>query len=339
MSITSDFRPQTWDDIVGQDHVVSTLVNSLISNRTTGASLPNAFLFVGIRGTGKTTTARVLAKTLNCHFLSGANPCNECPSCLAIMRGSSFDVKEIDMATNRGIDDVRALQEAVQYAASGGKFRVIIMDEAHQMTNQAASALLKILEEPPRNVIFILATTEINKILPTIRSRCQVHSFKRISEDLVVNRLSSIYYTLSEKEPTEEQVEVFKTIARTSDGSMRDSESKLSNLIGLNDVSLIAFKQVFGAGGKETLALLLQLCDNKDKGGILREFSRIESDITEPVSWALELASLIFDRISKGSPDLDRDLKYLDVIESYVSSNFTNQPAVFLKLMLLRMAQ
>jgi len=339
MSITSDYRPQAWEDVLGQGHVTDILQNAIRQNVNKGLPLPNAYLFVGVRGTGKTTSARLLAKTLNCANKVDAQPCNECRTCAAIAEGKSLDVKEFDMASNRGIDDVRAIQDSVQYAPTGGRYRIVIMDEAHQMTSQAASALLKILEEPPKNVIFILATTELQKILPTIRSRCQVHSFRKIDEKLISSRLQSLCFTITDKQPDDEVIAACDLIAKSSDGSMRDAEGRLSSLLSLENISIEGYKNTFGAGGKGTFKEFLEMCLNKDRAGIILEFDRISQDISDPQGWALDLANFIFSQIALDAKNIDIYLGLLDVIEEYLRAIFNNQPVIFLKLMLLRMAK
>ncbi len=174
--IARKWRPQTFADVVGQRHVTQTLENAIASNR-----VAHAYIFSGVRGVGKTTTARILAKAMNCVKGPTATPCNECDSCREITSGSSLDVLEIDAASNRGIDQIRELREMVRYAATGGHYKIVILDEAHQLTDEASNALLKTLEEPPDKVIFILATTQPEDLEDTIKSRAQLFQFRSLT--------------------------------------------------------------------------------------------------------------------------------------------------------------
>lgn len=212
------WRPQRFEDICGQEHITVTLKNELESSR-----ISHAYLFCGTRGTGKTTTAKLLAKAVNCRALHEFNPCNECESCISINEGNSIDVYEIDAASNRGIDDIRNLREAIRFTPTLGKYKVYIIDEVHMLTNEAFNALLKTLEEPPEYVLFILATTEPHKLPATILSRCQRFDFKRISSKKIVERLK----TVCKEESLEAEDDAIKLIARNSDGAMRDALSIL----------------------------------------------------------------------------------------------------------------
>jgi DNA polymerase-3 subunit gamma/tau len=181
------YRPKGFDEVVGQDHIVTTLRNALASGQ-----IAHAYLFSGPRGTGKTTTARILARAVNCGNLNGGDPCNECESCKAIGEGRALDLIEMDAASNRGIDDVRELREKISFAPSDLKVKVYLLDEVHMLTPGAFNALLKTLEEPPPHAIFILATTELHNVPPTVQSRCQRHDFHRVNNDAMVGRLEHI---------------------------------------------------------------------------------------------------------------------------------------------------
>ncbi|HEX7193633.1 MAG TPA: DNA polymerase III subunit gamma/tau, partial [Chthoniobacterales bacterium] len=181
------YRPQVFDDVLGQDHVIQTLKNAIVQNR-----LAHAYLFVGPRGTGKTSTARILAKALNCQYGPTVNPCGKCDSCREISQGISFDVLEIDGASNNSVDQIRELRENVRFAPVRGRYKIYIIDEVHMLTQQAFNALLKTLEEPPSHVIFVFATTEPNRVLPTILSRCQRFDLRRISTRTIARHLQFI---------------------------------------------------------------------------------------------------------------------------------------------------
>src|SRR5258707_4683858 len=185
--IARKYRPQTFRDLVGQEHVTETLANAIKSNR-----VAHAYIFSGARGVGKTTAARILAKALNCVKGPTPDPCNECDSCREIAAGSSLDVLEIDAASNRGIDQVRELRDMVRYAPVGGRNKVIILDEAHMLTDEASNALLKTLEEPPGKVVFVIATTEPENLAETIRSRSQHFHFRALSFTEIVEALEQI---------------------------------------------------------------------------------------------------------------------------------------------------
>ncbi|MBM3245678.1 MAG: DNA polymerase III subunit gamma/tau, partial [Candidatus Omnitrophica bacterium] len=181
------WRPNNFDEVIGQSHIVNTLKSALQKNR-----LAHAYLFAGPRGVGKTSTARILAKALNCKEGPTVTPCGKCPSCLGITKGCSLDVIEIDGASNRGIDEIRTLRENVKFSPVQGRYKVYIIDEVHQITPDGFNALLKTLEEPPEFVKFIFATTQPNKVIPTILSRCQRLDFRRISAMEIVGQLEKI---------------------------------------------------------------------------------------------------------------------------------------------------
>lgn len=220
------WRPMLFEEVVGQEHVTRTLKNALQNNR-----LAHSFIFAGPRGVGKTTTARLLAKTVNCAKQTAANPCNECSSCKAITSGNSLDVIEIDGASNRGIDEIRNLRENIRFAPAGSKYKIYIIDEVHMLTKEAFNALLKTLEEPPSHAIFIFATTEIHKVPLTILSRCQRFDFKRIPTQQIVDQLQAIV----KNEKIKIDKDSLLLIARKSEGSMRDAESILDQMISYTD--------------------------------------------------------------------------------------------------------
>jgi DNA polymerase-3 subunit gamma/tau len=219
------YRPKTFSGLVGQDHITKTLSGAVLSGR-----VGQAYLFCGPRGTGKTTAARLFAKLLNCSDVEksghAVEPCNKCQSCTEINDGRSMDLIEIDAASNRGIDEIRNLKESALVAAPGGKYKVFIIDEVHMLTKDAFNALLKILEEPPSHVIFILATTEPHKILPTVLSRVQRFDFKKLSHNNIVSKLRKI----ADLEKIKIGDDAISVIAASSDGALRDAEVALTKL-------------------------------------------------------------------------------------------------------------
>ena len=221
--LAKKYRPQKFSEVFEQDAIVQTIKNALRLGR-----VGHAYLFCGTRGTGKTTLARLFAKALNCHNLSDdQEPCGTCPSCKEVVSGNSLDVIEVDGASNRGIDDIRNLNETVGYASSAGKYKIYIIDEVHMLTKEAFNALLKTLEEPPEHVIFFFATTEPHKVLPTIISRCQRFDLKRISPEKITEKLKQILEDLEFKAAED----ALHLIAAHADGSLRDAESLLDRLL------------------------------------------------------------------------------------------------------------
>ncbi len=216
------FRPQRFDDVTGQEHVVRTLANAIGQGR-----IGHAYLFSGPRGVGKTSVARILAKSLNCETGPTATPCNVCPNCREITDGTSMDVREIDGASNRGIDEIRELRENVKFAPAAAKYKIYIIDEVHMLTREAFNALLKTLEEPPGHVIFIFATTENHKVPATILSRCQCYDFRRISLAQIAANLDRI----AREEGLTVSPAALTWIAEAGDGSMRDAQSIFDQII------------------------------------------------------------------------------------------------------------
>ncbi len=216
------WRPKSFEEVVGQSAAAQTLSNAILQNR-----IAHAYLFAGARGVGKTSTARILAKALNCVQGPTVSPCNACASCTEIAAGNSIDVLEIDAASNRGIDEIRELRENVKYAAARDRYKVFIIDEVHMLTTEAFNALLKTLEEPPPQVVFILATTELHKVPSTILSRCQHFNFRAISHGEILEQLRKI----TSEEHVQISDEALNAIARASEGSMRDAQSQLDQII------------------------------------------------------------------------------------------------------------
>jgi len=276
------FRPQNFDDVVGQEHITDILKKAIKANR-----VAHSYLFCGPRGIGKTSCARILAKTLNCEKGPADRPCDKCSACTEILKGNSFDVLEIDGASNRGIDEIRALRENVKFAPSYGKYKIYIVDEVHMLTAEAFNALLKTLEEPPPHVKFIFATTEPNKVPATIISRCQRFDFKRLQIPEIVKKLEFI----SKKENVKFDQSALSLIAINSRGSFRDAESLLDqcmsfsgskgeiktedikNLLGIVEVGQIA-QFVDFLLFKNTKEAIVSLNTMADNGVDLQEFAK-----------------------------------------------------------------
>ncbi len=257
------WRPQTLADVVGQEQATKTLQNALSSSHVS-----HAYLFCGPRGTGKTSTGRILAKAVNCLTTEGkGEPCNTCERCQAITEGRALDVIEIDAASNTGVDNIRDLRERVNYAPNEARYKVYIIDEVHMLSTSASNALLKTLEEPPPHVIFILATTEIHKVLPTIMSRCQRFDFRRISQADVVTKLTHI----SRKETIKIEPEALRLIARAATGSLRDAENLLEQLTTYygKKVTLQQVQTILGITGDwRAKEMVKHIVDNDITNGI-----------------------------------------------------------------------
>lgn len=295
------WRPQDFESIIGQDHIVGTLKNAIGKDR-----LAHAYLFAGPRGVGKTSTARILAKALNCKEGPTLKPCQKCSSCLEINQGRSLDVIEIDGASNRGIDEIRALRENVKFSPTQGKYKVYIIDEVHQITPDGFNALLKTLEEPPAFVKFIFATTHPQKVMPTIISRCQRMDFRRITVIEIIAQLEKIV----RQENLVVDKEVLAAVARSSDGSLRDAESVLDQLVSFSqeNISLKDAISVLGMVEQDVLFALTDKIMQKDPGAALKLFNEIVDDGKDPGVFLVNLIehfrNLMVAKVSQGDAKL-----------------------------------
>ncbi|MBR5908695.1 MAG: DNA polymerase III subunit gamma/tau, partial [Schwartzia sp.] len=278
------WRPKGFSELVGQEHVSRTLSQAVVGGR-----VGHAYLFSGPRGTGKTSTAKILAKALNCEKGPTTEPCNECESCRRISDGTSMDVMEIDAASNRGIDEIRELRETVKFAPTTGRYRVYIIDEVHMLTSEAFNALLKTLEEPPPQVVFILATTELQKVPPTIQSRCQRYDFKRIAAKDIEARLREV----AEASGVAADGAALSLVAREADGGLRDALSTLDQCISLagDRVTEPLVREILGLVGRESILRILRALAAKDAkdaleaaGEVLAEGKDAKQLVTELIA-------------------------------------------------------
>ncbi len=274
------YRPQTFKEVAGQEHVVTTLQNAIKENR-----ISHAYLFAGPRGTGKTTVAKLLAKALNC--TGEYPPCDTCSNCKAISVGEHPDVIEIDAASNNGVDEVRDLIDKVKYAPINGKYKVYIIDEVHMMSTGAFNALLKTLEEPPAHIVFVLATTEPHKILPTIISRCQRFDFKKVEDTDIVGRLEHVL----KSENKDYQLPALELIAKLAEGGMRDALSILEQCLAYNNVlSVDSVNMVYGLLSMDSKILFIKKLLSKDLKGVLESLEYM-------LSTSIDIKRLTYDLI------------------------------------------
>lgn len=314
------WRPRTFDDVVGQAHITETLKKQIVSGR-----LSHAYLFIGTRGTGKTTCAKILSRAVNCEHPVNGNPCNACPSCLGIEDGSIMDVVELDAASNNGVDNVRALRDEAIFSPAVVKKRVYIIDEVHMLSTPAFNALLKILEEPPEHLMFILATTELQKVPATILSRCQRHSFKRIDSGLIAQRLQKI----SHSEGFDLTPDAAALLARLSDGGMRDAISLLDQCSASEHIGTEEVLSAMGLSGNSRTSELLRLISRGETAEALALFSGLWRDGKDPAALLGELSGLLRDILMNGlAPQKGRELLsggYDDATLREMSALFTRE--------------
>ena len=291
------YRPQTFDDVVGQNAVTQTLKTQIVSGK-----LSHAYLFTGCHGTGKTTCAKILAKAVNCLNPENGNPCNRCKACRAIDEGTCMDVLEIDAASNNGVDNVRDLRDDAVYSPSQVKKRVYIVDEVHMLSTSAFNALLKIIEEPPEHLLFILATTELHKVPATILSRCQRFSFRRIGQEDIAAQLQFVAY----QENIDLDHSAARVLARLADGAMRDALSLLDQCASAVSGELTAERvyACLGIAGERRCAELLDKIARQDTAGAMQLFNRLYTEGKDLSAMLDELASLVRDvLILKTAPE------------------------------------
>lgn len=352
------FRPLEFEDVKGQDHIVTTLKNQIKFDR-----IGHAYLFCGTRGTGKTTVAKIYAKAVNCENPVDGSPCNECATCKSINAGTSLNVIEIDAASNNGVDNIREIRDEVSYSPTEGKYKVYIIDEVHMLSIGAFNALLKTLEEPPSYVIFILATTEAHKIPITILSRCQRYDFRRITIDIISDRLKE----LVDKEKVEVEDKALRYIAKTGDGSLRDALSLLDQCIAFYLGQKLTYEnalEVLGAVDTEVFSKILRRIIDKNIVGVIgmldelimqgRELSQFVSEFTwylrnlmlvktsDNIEDVLDVSSDSLERLKEESSMIDMDvlMRYIRIFSELSNQvKYSTQKRVIIEIALIKLCK
>ncbi len=309
------WRPKTFDDVSGQEHITTTLVNELKSGR-----INHAYLFTGSRGTGKTTCAKILAKSVNCLSPENGNPCGKCENCIAADDGSFQDIVEMDAASNRRIDDIRSVIDGAVFTPAKGKYKVYIIDEVHMLTQEAFNALLKTLEEPPSHVIFILATTEVHKLPTTIVSRCQRFDFHRINPHIIKDRLKYVV----EQEGCSITDDAALLIAAIADGALRDALSLTDRCIGLGsgEITLSVVREAAGLSGRSYVYDMAAFCINKNCQGALELIAKLYSESKDMARLCEELTEhfrnlMLIKNVKKPEDILVAGSDELEVLKSH----------------------
>ena len=319
------WRPMIFDDVVGQSHVTNTLRNAIASNR-----VAHAYIFSGTRGCGKTTTARILARSLNCLSPVNQNPDNICEVCKEIIEGRGLDVIEIDGASNRGVEEIRNLRDSVRYTPTRGKYKIYIIDEVHMLTKEAFNALLKTLEEPPTHVVFIFATTEVHKVPMTILSRCQRFDFRRIAIEEIIKTLA----TIAHAETITIESDALMVIAKRADGSLRDAQSIFDQVRSFcgNDIKTAELLKAFNVVDQEIYFRVSDFLKSRDAQGAIHlvdEVIKCGYDLREFVGGLTEhLRNLLIVRSTEST-------QLIEVSENY-KKRYEQEANQFTELDLLR---
>jgi DNA polymerase-3 subunit gamma/tau len=315
------WRPTSWEEVVGQDHIIQTLKNAVAADKVS-----QAYLFAGPRGTGKTTTARLLAKAVNCLEPElSKRPCNACENCIAVNEGRFLDLIEIDAASNTSVDDIRELRDNINFTPSQGRFKVYIIDEVHMLSTSAFNALLKTLEEPPSHVIFVLATTEIHKIPATVLSRCQRHEFRRIPVQTIIEKL----HLLCAQEHIEIEEEALSLVARQATGSLRDAISLIDQLSSLGKtITLATAQNILGTATSQAVLDLGQAIQDRDSARGLEIIHTALDAGTDPRQFARQvvdyLRNLLVIKLN-GSKDLELLPEVRSLMEAHAQNFSTEQ--------------